>query len=270
MKKEELLKQLLEAGVHFGHLRRHWNPKMKDYIFANKKGVHIIDLRQTVEALEESGNFLKELASKGEYILFVGTKKQAQQIVKEEAQRCGMFYVNQRWLGGTLTNFQTIRKSVQHLKEIEELAKEERSNLLPKKERARLERERQKLHKNLEGIIEMDKLPKALFVVDVKKSEIAVHEANILGIPVVAIVDTNADPEKIDYVIPGNDDAIRSIRLITSLIADKILEGREEFMKASQKVEEESEQEETEGLAQEKVEEQEEVVNSESQGVESD
>ncbi len=251
---EELLKQLLEAGVHFGHLARHWNPKMKDYIFGKRKGIHIIDLRQTVNALEESGNFLKELSTKGEYILFVGTKRRAQEIVKEEAERCGMFYVNQRWLGGTLTNLETIRRSVGRLKEIEELEKQESFESLTKKEKAILDKEKQKLHKNLDGIEEMNKLPGALFVVDIKKSDIAVREANILKIPVVAIVDTNCEPERIDYLIPGNDDAMKSIRLVTSLMADKILEGKQEVLE-KQKAEVQAEKDEGEDTEKAQVEE---------------
>ncbi|OQX53911.1 MAG: 30S ribosomal protein S2 [Candidatus Omnitrophica bacterium 4484_213] len=241
---KELLKQLLEAGVHFGHLARHWNPKMKDYIFGKRKGIHIIDLRHTLRALEESGNFLKELSAKGEYVLFVGTKRQAQEIIKEEAERCGAFYVNQRWLGGTLTNFETIRKSVGRLEEIEGLEKQESFQSLTKKEKTILDKERERLHKNLDGIEGMDKLPGALFVVDVKKSNIAVHEANILKIPVVAIVDTNCEPEGIDYLIPGNDDAMKSIRLITSLMADKVLEGKRELLKKEKAVVEEEKEEE--------------------------
>ncbi len=234
MNNKELLKQLLEAGVHFGHLARHWNPVMKKHIFAKRKGIHIIDLRQTVKAIEESGNFLKELASNGEFVLFVGTKRQAQEIIKEEAKRCEMFYVYQRWLGGTLTNFETIRKSVGRLKEIEEMEEKEYFQSLTKKEKAILEREKEKLHKNLDGIVEMNRLPGAVFIVDVKKADIAVREANVLKIPIVAIVDTNCDPEKINYVIPGNDDSIKSIRLITSLMVDKILEGKQEFLKSKE------------------------------------
>lgn len=244
---EELLKQLLEAGVHFGHLACHWNPKMKDYIFAKRRGIHIIDLRQTAEAIEDSGKFLKELASKGEYVLFVGVKRQAQEIVKEEAERCGMFYVNRRWLGGTLTNFETISKSVRRLKEIEEIEKQDSFQSLTKKEKAILEKESQKLHKNLDGIIEMDKLPGAIFVIDSKKADIAIREANILKIPIMAIVDTNCNPQKIDYVIPGNDDGIKSIQMITSLMADKILEGKQELLE-KQKPEVEGE-EKTSALA---------------------
>jgi small subunit ribosomal protein S2 len=218
------MKELLEAGVHFGHQTKRWNPKMKKYIFGKRNGIYIIDLQKTLKLFKEASGFIADLASQGKRILFVGTKRQAQDAILEEANRCGMFYVNNRWLGGTLTNFSTVRKSIERLKEIEShLGDAEKE--MSKKERATLEHEREKLQKNLIGIREMDGLPDALFVIDPKKEYIAVKEAKKLGIPVVAIVDTNCDPEDIDYVIPGNDDAIRAIRLFTQKIADAVLEG---------------------------------------------
>lgn len=221
------MKQLLEAGVHFGHQTRRWNPKMAPYIFMDRNGIYIIDLQKTVKKIEEAYNFVKELAANGGTVLFVGTKKQAQQSIQEEAERCGMFYVNQRWLGGMLTNFQTIRKRVERLHELERLIESGQLELRTKKEAAELLREREKLQKYLGGIKNMRRLPDALFVVDPRKERIAVAEARKLRIPVVAIVDTNCDPDLIDYVIPGNDDAIRAVRLITSKIADAVIEGRE-------------------------------------------
>jgi len=223
---EGLIKQLLEAGVHFGHQTRKWNPKMARYIFGQKKGIYIIDLQKTAEAIETASNFLKGVIKNREMVLFVGTKKQAQDIIKEEAARCSMPYVNQRWLGGMLTNFSTIRKSVNRLKELNKMKQEGIFNALPKKEIASLEKEIGKLEKNLSGIIEMDKLPKAIFVIDPKKEELVVNEANRLGIEVVALVDTNCDPDRIAYPIPGNDDAVKSIKLIISIVADSILEGK--------------------------------------------
>src|SRR5688572_18761301 len=218
------MKELLEAGVHFGHQTRRWNPKMKKYIFGKRNGIYIIDLQKTLKLFKEASAFVTELSAQGKRILFVGTKRQAQDAIVEEANRCGMFYVNNRWLGGTLTNFTTVRKSIERLKEIEaHLGDAEKE--MSKKERAALDREREKLQKNLIGIREMDGLPDAIFVIDPKKEYIAVKEAKKLGIPVVAIVDTNCDPEDIDYVIPGNDDAIRAIRLFTQKIADAVLEG---------------------------------------------
>jgi small subunit ribosomal protein S2 len=219
------MKELLEAGVHFGHQTKRWNPKMKKYIFGKRNGIYIIDLQKTLKQFKEASNFVTGLAAAGKNVLFVGTKRQAQDAIYEEANRCGMFYVNTRWLGGTLTNFSTIRKSIHRLKEIEGILAQEDNENLTKKERLRLEREREKLQKNLAGIKEMDELPDALFVVDPKQEYIAVKEANILGIPVVAVVDTNCDPDVIDYVIPGNDDAIRAIRLFTAKVADAVLEG---------------------------------------------
>ena len=219
------MKDLLEAGVHFGHQTKRWNPKMKEFIFGERNGIYIIDLGKTVKLFRDAEEFITKLASRGETILFVGTKRQAQDAIYEEANRCGMFYVNTRWLGGTLTNFSTIRKSIHRLKEIEGVLAQEDNENLTKKERLRLEREKEKLEKNLTGIKEMDELPDALFVIDPKQEYIAVKEANILGIPVVAVVDTNCDPDVIDHVIPGNDDAIRAIRLFTSRVADAVLEG---------------------------------------------
>ena len=231
------LRELLEAGVHFGHQTRRWNPKMKPYIFGKRNGIYIIDLQKTVGMLREAADFVGELARRNRRILFVGTKRQAQNVVAEEAQRSGQFYVTHRWLGGMLTNFVTIKSSIERLKELESRLDDDDSPLT-KRELLRLEREREKLVKNLSGIRDMRELPDAVFVVDPKKEAIAVQEANKLGIPVIAIVDTNCDPEEIDYVIPGNDDAIRSIRLFTSKIADAYLAGagalQEEEMMASE------------------------------------
>ena len=218
------MKELLEAGVHFGHQTKRWNPKMKKYIFGKRNGIYIIDLQKTLKLFKEASAFISDLASQGKRILFVGTKRQAQDAILEEANRCGMFYVNNRWLGGTLTNFATVRRSIERLKELEAILADSEKEL-SKKERAHLDHEREKLQKNLIGIREMDSLPDALFVIDPKKEYIAVKEAKKLGIPVVAIVDTNCDPEDIDFVIPGNDDAIRAIRLFTQKVADAVLEG---------------------------------------------
>jgi small subunit ribosomal protein S2 len=220
------MKEFLEAGVHFGHQTRRWNPKMKEYIYGERNGIYIIDLQKTLKLFKEAAKFVSDLAAEGKTILFVGTKRQAQEAIAEEAARCGMYYVNHRWLGGLLTNNATIQKSIQRLKELEEMSKDGRYDLLTKKEVQRLERERQHLEQNLAGIKDMPGLPDALFVVDSSKEEIAVKEAVKLGIPVVAIVDTNCDPELVDYVIPGNDDALRAIRLFTSRIADAVLEGK--------------------------------------------
>lgn len=220
------MKELLEAGVHFGHQTKRWNPKMQKYIFGERNGIYIIDLQKTLKQFREAYAFVREMAAKGGTLLFVGTKKQAQDTIYEEAARCGMFYVNQRWLGGTLTNFATIRKSIARLKKLEEMKASGEYESLPKKEVLGLERERQKLEKALVGIKEMDRLPAALFVIDPRKEKIAVAEAQRLAIPIVAIVDTNCDPTGIEYPIPGNDDAIRAIRLITSRIADAVIEGR--------------------------------------------
>ncbi|MCL6447751.1 MAG: 30S ribosomal protein S2 [Armatimonadetes bacterium] len=221
------MKQLLEAGVHFGHQTRRWNPKMAPYIFTDRNGIYIIDLQKTVKKIEEAYNFVKELSAGGGTILFVGTKKQAQEAVREEATRAGMFYVNQRWLGGMLTNFQTIRHRIERLLELEKMEADGSLYALPKKEIAELTREKEKLEKSVGGIKGMKKLPDALFVIDPRKERIAVAEARKLGIPIVAVVDTNCDPEEIDYVIPGNDDAIRAVRLLTGKMADAVLEGRQ-------------------------------------------
>ena len=221
------MKQLLEAGVHFGHQTRRWNPKMAPYIFTDRNGIYIIDLQKTVKKVEEAYNFVKQLSSDGDTLLFVGTKKQAQEAVREEAERCSMFYVNQRWLGGMLTNFQTIRRRIDRLHELEKMEANGTLEVLPKKEVAELMHERDKLQKFLGGIKEMRRLPGALFVIDPRKERIAVAEARKLGIPIVAIVDTNCDPDEVDYVIPGNDDAIRAVRLLTGKMAEAVLEGRQ-------------------------------------------
>jgi len=223
------MKQLLEAGVHFGHQTKRWNPKMKPYIFGARNGIYIIDLQKTVGLARNALRFVSDAVAKGGSVLFVGTKKQAQDAIREEAVRSGMFFVTNRWLGGTLTNFKTVKQGIDRLKAIEKMAGDGTYERLPKKEVAALEREREKLEKNLGGIKELSRLPVAVFVIDTKKEHIAVHEANRLGIPVVAVVDTNCDPEGIDYVIPGNDDAIRSIRLFTGKIAEACIEGRTRY-----------------------------------------
>ncbi|WP_227766632.1 30S ribosomal protein S2 [Zhaonella formicivorans] len=219
------MKQLLEAGVHFGHQTRRWNPKMAPYIFTERNGIYIIDLQKTVRKVEEAYNFVRDMVSEGKTVLFVGTKKQAQDSVKEEAERCGMFYVNQRWLGGMLTNFQTIRQRINRLHELERMEEEGVFAVLPKKEVTQLLAEREKLQRFLGGIKNMNELPGVLFIIDPRKERIAVAEARRLGIPIVAIVDTNCDPDEVDYVIPGNDDAIRAVKLLTSKIADAVIEG---------------------------------------------
>lgn len=221
------MKQLLEAGVHFGHQTRRWNPKMAPFIFTDRNGIYIIDLQKTVKKVEEAYNFVKQLSFEGETILFVGTKKQAQEAVREEAERCSMFFVNQRWLGGMLTNFQTIRRRIDRLQELEKMEINGTLEVLPKKEVAELMHEKEKLQRFLGGIKEMRRLPGALFVIDPRKERIAVAEARKLGIPIVAIVDTNCDPDEIDYVIPGNDDAIRAVRLLTGKMAEAVLEGKQ-------------------------------------------
>ncbi len=221
------MKQLLEAGVHFGHQTRRWNPKMDRYIYMERNGIYIIDLQQTVKKFDEAYAFIKETVAEGKGILFVGTKKQAQETIKDEARRCEMFFVNQRWLGGMLTNYKTIRKRVMRLKELERMEAEGAFEVLTKKEVAKLRNERERLERFLGGIKDMDKLPGAVYVVDPRKEKIAVAEARKLNIPVVAIVDTNCDPDEIDYVIPGNDDAIRAVRLISSKIADAVLESKQ-------------------------------------------
>ena len=221
------MKQLLEAGVHFGHQTRRWNPKMKEYIFTERNGIYIIDLQKTVKKAEEAYNFVRSVAEAGDSILFVGTKKQAQEYIEQEAKRCEMFYVNQRWLGGMLTNFKTIQTRIAKLRKIEKMEADGDFAYLPKKEVIKLKAEQEKLEKNLSGIKDMKKLPGAMFVVDPRKEHIAVMEARALGIPVVAIVDTNCDPDEVDYAIPGNDDAIRAVKLIASKMADAVLEGRQ-------------------------------------------
>jgi len=221
------MKELLEAGVHFGHQTKRWNPKMKPYIFGERNGIYIIDLQKTLQLFKDVTQFVSKLASQGKNFLFVGTKRQAQDAIAEEAQRCNMYFVNQRWLGGLLTNYATIQKSIQRLKDLESMREDGRYEQLSKKEVLRLERERTALDKNLSGIKNMPGLPDAIFVVDSRREEIAIAEANRLKIPVMAMVDTNCDPEKVDYVIPGNDDALRAIRLFTSKIADSILEGQQ-------------------------------------------
>src|SRR5437899_254459 len=219
------MKELLEAGVHFGHQTKRWNPKMKEYIFGERNGIYIIDLQKTLKMFKEASKFIAELASQGRIVLFVGTKRQAQDAIAEEAQRCNGFYVNQRWLGGLLTNWVTVQKSVKRLQELDDMATDGRYDLLPKKEVIKLERERKHLQANLAGIKSLKRLPDTLFVIDSNKEQIAVKEARKLGIPVVAVVDTNCDPTEVDYVIPGNDDALRAIRLFASKIADSIVEG---------------------------------------------
>ena len=221
------MKQLLEAGVHFGHQTRRWNPKMAQYIFTERNGIYIIDLQKTVRKIDDAYMFVRDVAMEGKSILFVGTKKQAQESIEAEAKRCGMFYVNNRWLGGTLTNFRTIRTRIDRLNAIDAMEKNRQFDVLPKKEVIKLVAEREKLEANLGGIREMRKLPGALFIVDPRKERIAVAEARALGIPIVAIVDTNCDPDEIDYVIPGNDDAIRAVKLIAGKLADAVLEGKQ-------------------------------------------
>jgi len=220
------MKELLEAGVHFGHQTKRWNPKMQKYIFGERNGIYIIDLQKTLKKFRDAYAFVRDLSAQGGTMLFIGTKKQAQETVFEEAGRCGMYYVNQRWLGGTLTNFSTIRKSIARLKKLEEMKETGEYDRVPKKEALELDREREKLEKALIGIKAMDSLPSSVFIIDPRKEKIAVAEAQRLGIPIVAIVDTNCDPTGIDYPIPGNDDAIRAVRLITSRIVDAINEGR--------------------------------------------
>ena len=221
------MKQLLEAGVHFGHQTRRWNPKMKEYIFTERNGIYIIDLQKTVKKIDEAYNFVRDIAMNDGTVLFVGTKKQAQESIEQEAKRCEMFYVNQRWLGGLLTNFKTIQTRIAKLNQINKMEADGDFDLLPKKEVIQLCALREKLMKNLGGIKEMKKLPSCMFVVDPRKEHIAVMEARNLGIPIVAIVDTNCDPDDVDYVIPGNDDAIRAVKLIASKIADAVIEGKQ-------------------------------------------
>jgi small subunit ribosomal protein S2 len=221
------MKQLLEAGVHFGHQTRRWNPKMKEYIFTERNGIYIIDLQKTAKKIDEAYEVIRKVGEEGGKVLFVGTKKQAQESVKSEAERSGMYYINQRWLGGMLTNFSTIKSRVARLKQLEEMQEDGTFAVLPKKEVIELKKEMEKLEKNLGGIKEMKDLPDLMFVVDPRKERIAIQEAHILGIPVVAIVDTNCDPEEVDYVIPGNDDAIRAVKLIVGKMADAIIESNQ-------------------------------------------
>ncbi len=238
------MKQLLEAGVHFGHQTRRWNPKMAQYIFTERNGIYIIDLQKTVKKLEEAYNFVRDLSTEGKSVLFVGTKKQAQESVKDEAVRAEAFYVNARWLGGMLTNFRTIRRRIDRLRQLRTMQEDGTFDLLPKKEVVKLNLEIEKLEKFLGGIKDMKQLPGALFIVDPRKERIAVSEAQKLGIPIVAIVDTNCDPDEIDYVIPGNDDAIRAVKLISATMANAIIEGREGRMGAAAAEEKENEAEE--------------------------
>lgn len=234
------MKELLEAGVHFGHQVKRWNPKMKRYIFGERNGIYIIDLQKTLKGLEDAYSFVRSVASTGAGVLFVGTKKQAQDSVMEEARRASAFHINQRWLGGMLTNFATIKKSIERLKKIEAMKEDGTMDLLPKRETATLEKERAKLEKNLSGIKDMKELPGVLFVIDPKKERIGIAEARKLSIPIVAVVDTNCDPDEVDHVIPGNDDAIRAIKLLTSKIADAVLEGREALAKDAEQTKEQT------------------------------
>ncbi|MCQ2474649.1 MAG: 30S ribosomal protein S2 [Clostridia bacterium] len=237
------MKQLLEAGVHFGHQTRRWNPKMAEYIFTERNGIYIIDLQKTVKKLEDAYMFIREIAAEGGDVLFVGTKKQAQESVKEEAIRCGMPFVNARWLGGMLTNFNTIQKRIRRLAQLKAMEADGTFDLLPKKEVAKLALEIEKLEKFMGGITEMKKQPAAMFIVDPRKERIAVLEAKKLGIPIVAIVDTNCDPDEVDYVIPGNDDAIRAVKLIAGAMADAVIEGRQGEQTAPEAAEEANEEE---------------------------
>jgi len=230
----KLIKQLLEAGVHFGHQTNRWNPKMKPFIFGEKSGIYIIDLEKTNDLLDKARAFIRDVARAGSYILFVGTKKQAQSIVKEQAEKCGMFYVNTRWLGGTLTNFSTIRKSVDKLEKLEKSKVDGTYDVISKKERSHRDKEIEKLNRNLAGIRNMNRLPGVVFVVDSKNEDIAVKEAKKLSIPVIALVDTNCNPDLIDYVVPGNDDALKAIALITSLITESVIDGRNQFIAGSE------------------------------------
>ena len=243
------MKELLEAGVHFGHETKRWDPKMKPYIFGARNGIYIIDLQKTVQLFKEAYQFVRDIVASGEYILFVGTKKQAQETIYEQATRSSMFFVNHRWLGGMMTNFQTIKRSIDRLKKLEAMKNEEIYNLLPKKEVMELEKERSKLEKSLGGIKNMERLPGAIFIVDPKKEKIAIREARKIGIPSIGIVDTNCNPDELDYIIPGNDDAIRAIHLFTSKIADAAIEGRQLYEKQLQ-----TEKEKEEKAASEQVE----------------
>src|SRR5271154_6959863 len=236
---EITMKELLEAGVHFGHQTRRWNPKMKEYIFGERNGIHIIDLQKTLKMFREASRFVSDISGQGRTVLFVGTKRQAQEAIAEEAKRCGAYFINHRWLGGTLTNWATLQKSIKRMKLLKAMTEDGRMEQLSKKERARLDREMKHLHQNLEGIENMAQLPDALFVIDSNAEEIAVKEARRMGIPVVSVVDTNCDPDMVDWIIPGNDDALRAIRLFTTKIADSVAEGRsiyEQSQVADQKV----------------------------------
>lgn len=235
------IRELLEAGVHFGHQTKRWNPKMARYIFGERSGIYIIDLLKTAESLKKADEFLTKLLSQGGKVLFVGTKKQARKTIKWEASRCGMFYVNNRWLGGTLTNFQTIKKSIGRLKELKQMEEKGTFEFLPKKEVIQLKKEKEKLEKNLSGIEEMNSLPSALFVVDIKKEKIAVSEANKLDIPIIALVDTCCDPDEVNFCIPGNDDAIKAIKVISARIAETILKEKALVLAVEDKVEDEKE-----------------------------
>ena len=225
----DLMKQLLEAGVHFGHQTKRWNPKMAQFIFGQRNGIYIINLEKTAEKLEGACNFIRDITSRGESVLFVGTKKQAKEAVIAEAQKCGMFSVTERWLGGLMTNFSTIRSSVKRMKEIEAMKEDASMEALTKKEKAALEKEWAKLHKNLAGVADMKKLPGAIIIIDPKKEDTAAREAKKLGVPIVALIDTNSDPDQVDFPIPGNDDAIRAIKLVLSVLADSVLEGKKKF-----------------------------------------
>ncbi|MFB0527232.1 MAG: 30S ribosomal protein S2 [bacterium] len=269
------MKQLLEAGVHFGHQTKRWNPKMAQYIFGARNNIHIIDLQKTLAKIKEAYKFIRNIVANNQTLLFVGTKRQAQEIIKEEAERCGMFYVNQRWWGGMLTNFSTIRQSVERLKKLEQLQQESNSTTLTKKELARIDKEKLKLVRGLSGIRDMENLPGAIFVIDPPQEAIAVSEAVKLEIPVVALVDTNCDPEGITYIIPGNDDAIRSIKLITHIVAEAVVEGKElrEKEEVTEEVKEELPQEEVKEEAEEKIDtdfEKEGEIDADKQGLNSE
>ena len=240
------MKQLLEAGVHFGHQTRRWNPKMAEYIFTERNGIYIIDLQKTVRKVDEAYNFVRDTVASGESVLFVGTKKQAQETIREEAERCGMFFVNQRWLGGMLTNFKTITSRIHRLEEIEKMEEDGLFDVLPKKEVMELRKEQDRLTRFLGGIRGMKTLPGAVFIVDPRKERIAVAEARKLGIPIIAVVDTNCDPDEVDYVIPGNDDAIRAVKLLTTTMADAVVEAKEGASFALDPADEEAEYDETE------------------------
>lgn len=242
------LRELLEAGIHFGHQRKRWNPKMAPYIYGERQGIHIINLQKTVEMLEEAYNFVKEKAKEGEIILFVGTKKQSQEAVEEEAKRCGMYYINQRWLGGLLTNFQVIKKRINRLKEIEEMQEKGVFETLPPKEIKSLQKERDRMNKLLGGVKDIPKLPAVIFITDLKKERIAMLEARKLGIDIVAIVDTNCNPDEADYIIPGNDDAVKSIKLVAMKVADAVLEGKTGEVKKIEVTDEKEEMQEMESL----------------------